>query len=409
MIRSGKPILFVIGSLDVGGAETHLVQVLPRLRAKGFQPVVYTLVRKGALAGELEQHEIPVYAPWGSTALSGLPRPIRLVVTFITSPLALLWHMWKGATVVHTFLPAAYLVGGLLSFAAPLRARVMSRRSLNLYQEKHPWLSRIEYWMHPRMSAVLGNSRAVVEDLRMEGVSAGHLRLLYNGLDEKRFLDLPSKHSARTKLGLNEESLVLVSVANLIPYKGHRDILEALAQIGGNLPSAWTLILVGRDDGIGAGLRSYAESVGIDQHILWLGQRTDALAVMRAADIGVLASHQEGFSNSVLEGMAIGLAMVVTDVGGNREAIGEEKCGIVVPPRNPKALADAISSLAVDADLRVSIGLHASQRIMSRFSMERCVSGYACLYDALLEGQELPGEPGGELIEGGDDAALCEC
>ena len=135
-------------------------------------------------------------------------------------------------------------------------------------------------------------------------------------------------------------------IANLIPYKGHRELIEGLSHIERELPGDWRILLVGRDHGIRAELEALSTTCGVSHRIRFLGQRSDIPALLAAADFGLLTSREEGFSNVILEGMAAGLAMIVTDVGGNAEAVVHGETGFVVPPRNPKAIGDAILELA---------------------------------------------------------------
>lgn len=232
-----RSILFVIGDLDLGGAERHLVQILPALASRNLSPVVYAITHKGQLAPLLEKQGIPVIAPPLSALTRRLPRYVRQFAVLPLSFAGLLFTLLtRRPRIVHFFLPAAYLLGGLTSLLVPLDGRIMSRRSLRNYQLNHPFLARIERWLHPRMTAVLGNSNAVVEQLREEGVLRDHLGLIYNGVDVSLYHSQPERSELRNLLGIPEEALVLVTVANFIPYKGHEDLLLALSGIREELP-----------------------------------------------------------------------------------------------------------------------------------------------------------------------------
>lgn len=379
-------IVFVIGNLDVGGAERHLVQVLPKLKQVGFSPLVYTLTHKGKLAAVLESQGVPVVEPWFSAYFRRLPRLFRrLLLTPFSFVTFCILMMRYRSPIVHFFLPESYLFGGVSSWMmmSP-RIKLMSRRSLNLYQLKYPVLAKIERLLHSGMSAVLGNSKAVVRELAAEGVKTSRLGLLYNGIDLEVFGKLPPRASVRSGLGIQSDALMMVCVANLIPYKGHIDLIQALGDIRADLPSGWVIALVGRDCGIASELQALAKRLGLDEHIKWLGERSDAIAICSAADIGVLSSHQEGFSNSVLEGMAAGVAMVVTDVGGNAEAVMDGVSGLVVPARDPAALGQALLTLANDERARQLMAKAGRQRVADNFSLTTCVNRYAGLYQALL-------------------------
>src|SRR5262249_27490264 len=111
--------------------------------------------------------------------------------------------------------------------------------------------------------------------------------------------------------------------------------------------------------------------------------------LLKASDLGVLApTRNEGFSNAVLEGMASGLPMVVTDVGGNAEAVLDGETGLVVAPHNPTALGAAIVRLAHDPDLRRSMGERAKKRAANEFSCTTSLNQYCALYEELLARKE---------------------
>lgn len=377
-------IVFVIGSLDYGGAERHLTQVLPGLARRGLSVQVFTLSAPGAQAPILRDKGIDVIAPPLAPRQGSI---FYRVARFVVSAWSFGVYMLRTRpAVVHFFLPQAYLVGGLISLGTGAPCRVMSRRSRNIYQRKHALMARIERFLHSRMNAVLGNSRSVVADLAEEGVRQERLGLIYNGIDLEPFAATADRTDMRRALGIGDDELVFALVANLIPYKGHEDLLSALALA--NLPRPWRLVCVGRDDGILAGLQTLARQLGIADHVLWAGPRTDIPDLLGAADVGILASHEEGFSNAVLEYMAASLPTVVTDVGGNSEAVVDGVTGFVVPPVDRHAIAEALRRL-VDPALRLQMGQAGRARVGKEFSLERCVSHYDELYRALLENRGL--------------------
>ena len=380
-----RSILFVIGDLDVGGTERHLLQILPLLARADLSPTVYTLTHKGELAPFLEQQGIRVIAPPLSLLTRRLPRHVRRLVGPPLSFAGLLFALLKvRPRIVHFFLPAAYLLGGLTSLLVPLDGRVMSRRSLHDYQSGHQYMAKIERWLHRRMTASLGNSKAVVEQLAEEGVPGDRLGLIYNGIDINIYRALPDRTELRQSLGIENEVLVLVMVANFIPYKGHEDLLQALSSIRLELPPSWVILLVG-GGGYEDVIRNRATALSLEQHVRHLGTRSDIPQILAAADMGILCSHQEGFSNSVLEGMAAGLPMVVTNVGGNPEAVIDGENGLVVPPHNPAALGDAILRLAHNANARKHMGAAGHQRVETLFSHDLCVAKYCALYEGLMD------------------------
>lgn len=376
-------ILFVIGSLDVGGAEMHLFQLLPRLKERNWDIELFCLNKPGVLANELSKMGVKIhYSPFEyRTGSSFLYRVFRILTAFLSLWVLLLRKRFK---IVHFFLPTAYLMGAICSILTFTKFKIMSRRSLNLYQYSHPFLFKVEKKLHYFMDGILGNSEAVIAQLADEGVSNSKLHLIYNGVDLSRFKNAKSRTDIRESLSIPESALVFAIVANILPYKGHGALLQALAKASPQLPKPWYLLVIGRDDGIASVLKQQAQEYNISDSIKWLGSRSDVPDLLVSADIGILSSLEEGFSNAILECMASGLPMIVTDVGGNKEAVLNGITGIVVPPNEPTELADAIVYLANNADKRTQYALASKERINSEFSMDVCVSKYDLFYTNLI-------------------------
>jgi len=373
---SSRKILYLIGSLDLGGAERHLVLIAPRLKRLNWEPAIYCLTARGVQANEIEKAGVRIIKP--PSEINETQTAIGKLARLVASSCKLFWLLLsERPRIVHFFLPTAYLIGAPLAIAARVPIRVMSRRSLNIYQRNHPVLSRIEKLLHPRMQMVLANSQAVLNELRAETAVGSPVELIYNGVDISQTNDPPAK-----TMGGNRDSrkLTLIITANLIPYKGHVDLFHALATVAEKFPKSWELLCVGRDDGLGKTLTELARGLRLDGNIRLLGSRPDVPSLLSLADIGILCSHEEGFSNAILEGMAAGLPMVVTDVGGNAEAVVDQETGFVVPAHDPAALGAAILALASDAKLRQQLGKAARRRVEIHFSLEQCVERYDALY-----------------------------
>ena len=367
-------LVTIIGSLDLGGTEKHLCQVMPRLQGDNLDITVIAFRTRGVLAAEMEAQNVCVLSPPGPQWLEN--------TTLIRRAFIFLWLgvmlARQRPDIVLFFLPEAYLLGGFWAVLLGSPIRIMSRRSLNFYQRKHPLLSFLERCLHKKMHALVGNSKAVIQNLETETKgTARSIQLMYNGIDPKDFISKRSVNEIRREIGISSNAFVLIQVANFIPYKGHRDLLEALASVQRRLPNPWRLICVGRDDGILDQLKSFADQLNIGGSVVWLEDRRDIADLMAISHVGLSSSHEEGLSNSVLEGMAVGLPMIVTDVGGNPELVVHNETGLVVPPRNSLAFGNACISLANDATLRASMGRSGLKRSLSRFS-------YLDLYQSLV-------------------------
>lgn len=365
----------------MGGAERHLVQILPELRRRGWLVEIYCVSKRGVMADVLEDEGVLVFTP----PISAKPdsgyarRMVRLLAAFW----GLVVHLGlRRPRFVHFFLPEAYMLGEVCALIAGTPVRIMSRRSLNDYQRGRPISRWVERRLHRTIHHALGNSRAVVEQLHAEGLPADRVGLIYNGIDLSQLQARRGRAEVRLELALAPKALVYVLVANLIPYKGHRDALQAFALAKSALPDEWAVLMVGRDDGIGESLRGEAAALGIGDHVKWLGMRRDVPDLLAASDVGLLCSHQEGFSNAILEAMGAGLPVVATDAGGNAEAVQEGQTGFIVPVRAPARMAEAIVALA-DKERRDKMGSAARTRVESQFSLPGCVDRYEACYRRL--------------------------
>jgi len=380
-----KSLVFIVANLDVGGAENHVIQIALGLKKSFISPSVFAILNKGILAKDLERSGVPVTTPAVKTSWNTLNK-FQKVTRLIQAAVSLFFYLRKKRPdIVHLFLPMPYLLGGVVSLLAGVRVCVMSRRSLNYYQSKYFGIALIERLLHRRMSYVLGNSKAVLRDLRNEGVLENQLGLIYNGVNIPNKLCLGDRNKLREQIFVESTDLLIIMIANLIPYKGHNDLLYGLSKASTLLPHNWKLVCVGHDrHGIKNQLMSLSHELGIAESVHFLGGRNDVTSLLQASDIAVLCSHEEGFSNAILEAMAAGLASVVTDVGGNSEAIRDGVDGYVIQPYMPDDLGQAIARLLNDKCLRESMGMAARIRAETKFSAEVCVHGYEQLYRKLV-------------------------
>jgi glycosyltransferase involved in cell wall biosynthesis len=370
--HSGPPrVLFVINKLTRGGAERHLARIAPDLMTKGIAVELFLFERGGELEPGLAKAGVPIH---------GAHRRLPFVKLLASAIDLYRYIRTQRPDIVHFFLPKSYVVGSLVALAAGHKTCLMSRRSLTHYHRGHPWIVPLEKWLHRRMSALLGNSCAVVDELVAEVGGLGKVGLIYNGVEIPPLADEPTRRIKRAALGLPAEAFVMVIVANLIGYKGHADLFDSLHLAAGRLPQPWRLMVVGRDDGIGEVLKARAAQLGLTGNILWMGDRGDVEAILPAADVGLLVSHQEGFSNALIEAMAQALPVIATEVGGNADAVVDGQTGRLVPVRDPISLSKAIVELASDLERRTAMGQAARERTRMMFSQAHCVDRYERLY-----------------------------
>jgi glycosyltransferase involved in cell wall biosynthesis len=232
---------------------------------------------------------------------------------------------------------------------------------------------------------VVGNAEAIRRMLvEEEGLPPERVSVIRNGLDLKRF-------AARVREGLKaplpdtKGAPVVVHVANMNhPVKRQEDLLRALARLrreGHGLHA----FLVG-DGPRRPELERLAGQLGLTDTVHFLGHRADVPAIYAQADFGVLCSTAEGMSNAVMEGMAAGLPMVVTRVGGNPELVADGERGLVVPPLQPEAMAGAFRRLLADRELGGRMGAEARAFVERELSLERLVRRHDALYRRVARG-----------------------
>ena len=389
----------VTGALKRGGCEIHLARVLPRLNPAEFDVQLFLLFERGELVEDLVQRGFTVHAPVVSSKFISFPllSTIWKMIFAVYLLARLLTHFIVFRPhIAHFFLPAAYLIGFPIATLSRVKVRVMSRRSLNNYQRKNALtvaLTKIERNFHRSVDHVLGNSKAVVRQLMNdEHVPAQKITLIYNGVA----LSPPKadRMSIRNQWGISDDDVMMVVVANLIPYKGHADLIEALALLKGKTP--YKCVMIGYDSGIQSALEAQARTHNLDDQIIFTGSRPDLADFYHAADLSVLCSHEEGFSNTILEAMAAGLPLVVTDVGGNSEAVTHDENGLVVAPHNPKELSKAIDRLLDSESLRHRFGARSRDMTKEKFTLTECVSQYEAFYKKVAPKSNKSVQPAGE-------------
>jgi glycosyltransferase involved in cell wall biosynthesis len=338
-------ILFAIGSLEVGGAESQMTTLISQLYDHKYCCHVFVLQQGGPLNQYLQELGVPIYD--GGLKKGDLVRaPWKLVL----AQLKLLKVMLcVKPVVVHSFLPLVTFMGALAGRLTKVPLIISSRRALGKHQERYIILRPFDILANRLSHRVTVNSKAVWEDtVNRDHIDPIKMVLIYNGVDVS-IVDLvkSSRKEIRRKLGIRAHDRVIIVIGNLIPYKGHGDLLVAAQKVLRHIPQA-IFLLAGEDRGIGRDLKNMAIDLGIAAKVRFLGLRNDIPNLMAASDLSVLPSHEEGFSNVILESMAAGLPVVATGVGGNREAILDGVTGWLVPPRNPAAMAKKIVDLLSD-------------------------------------------------------------
>jgi L-malate glycosyltransferase len=181
--------------------------------------------------------------------------------------------------------------------------------------------------------------------------------------------------------------LQVVCVASLRQVKAHEVLLDAWRMVSNEVRRNARLVLAGDGDLRGE-LESLAHAYGIWNEVVFAGEVRDVGSLLDQSDVFVLTSDAEGMSNALLEAMAHGLAPVVTDVGSNREVIGDAAAALVVPPRDSAQVAHRLEWLLTDPSARTVIGARARRRVEEHYGMDFVSTRYRALYEELLAARE---------------------
>jgi glycosyltransferase involved in cell wall biosynthesis len=229
--------------------------------------------------------------------------------------------------------------------------------------------------------AVSGSTRDFL--VRQRFVPEDRVRLIWNGAPLEDFAPVSAERArnAREELGIPENAVVFGTIGRLNAQKGHRFLLEAAARVLPQVPTARALI-VGDGDLMGE-LRQQAAGLGIADRVVFAGHRTDVPDLLGALDIFCISSLYEGTPLALFEAMAAGCAIVSTAVDGCREVLEDGVTGILVPPAEPRALADGLERVLADGALRQALGRHALAA-SRRYDVRECVRQMQAFYDELL-------------------------
>jgi glycosyltransferase involved in cell wall biosynthesis len=251
------------------------------------------------------------------------------------------------------------------------RGKALARPVRLLYRLTLPWTQKI-----------VNISAGEMALMRAEGIPAGKMTVIYNGVDGEMFLPAKPQRDPRDAAG-KESPLVVGCVAFLSKRKGVNNLIDAFRQVVDRCPRA-RLQIIG-DGEERAALLAQIGALELQRHVELLGARPDVSKLMNAFDIAVLPSLWEPFGLVIVEAMACAKPVVATRVGGIPEIVEHGRTGLLVPAATVEPLAQALLSLIENAALRKRLGEAGRQRFVERFDSRTMAANYEALYDSLLE------------------------
>ena len=236
---------------------------------------------------------------------------------------------------------------------------------------------------------IVGVSSEITNILKGRYPSAD-VRCIRNGIDLARVVPTLEPSVMRAQLGISPHAFVVGTVGRLMPIKGFEYLIQAFAQLRrqqGPKESKSKLVIVGEGP-LRAVLGQYAENNGLSHHVEFLGMRTDVYNVMRVFDVFALSSLHEGVPMVLLEAMALGVPIVASHVGGVPEILADRKEAVLVPAKDPQALAEAMGVVARSSELRAELIRAARVRVETQFSIQSSAAKMREMYRSLCDGGE---------------------
>lgn len=360
-------VLHLITELNIGGAQKALARLLAHLDRDRFAPTTACLYAgDGPVADEIRAFSVPVIdlgmtAKWRWDAFWQLYRLLRR----------------ERPTILHTWMFHANIPGRVLGRLAGVPIVISSEQTMGQESHWRYWLNRIT---DPLTDRVVCVSQQVADFVvKKVGIPQRKTVVIPNGIDVRDFEHLPAKQQVRAALGLPFDQMLIGTVSRLKLVKR----LDVLLQAMKSLRDIYVVII--GDGPERTQLEAMSERAGIASRVHFAGQQDDVRIWLAALDMFVLSSDWEGMPNAVLEAMAAGLPVVATAVGGTPEVVMDGVTGLLVPPRDPGVLAEAIDRLLRDPELRRQMGRAGWERVAAQFDISNPVRRTETLYKQILQ------------------------
>jgi len=382
--RTRRPIsiLCLITSLEMGGAQMMLYKLLASMDRTRFAPEVISLIDIGPMGEKIESLGVEVRS---LGMRPGVPNPMGILRL-------IRWLRRAPPDVIQTWMYHADLIGGLaakLAGGIPLawgirQSNLSDQGSRRLTIHTMRICAQMSRWLPTRIVCCSEASQRVHTAL---GYVNGKMIVIPNGFDLRAFKpDSAARKSVRAEMQISADAPVIGLVGRFDPQKDHRNFVYAAALLHRSRPDVHFLLCGDDITWENAELRAWIEEAGIRKQCRLVGRRQDMSRLTAALDIAASSSSfGEGFPNVIGEAMACGVPCVVTDVGDSALIVGQT--GRVVPPQNPKALANALSEIVeLGREGRTRLGTAARCRIQGHFDLPDIVTRYQNLYQELADG-----------------------
>jgi len=364
--RKMKRVLHFIGSLEMGGTENMLLLYLKNTKSKNLEHSVCTLYSGGALEKEFQSAGIKVYC-LGIKGKFSLPIAIARFKKLVEE---------LHPNIIHSYLLQENLVARLVGKLTNTKV-ICGKRDTDRHKSR--WKVALDLSTMGMAELHVSNSREGANELTAYGLPHQKIKYIPNGKDLKKF-DLPiGKIEAKKRIGCSENEILLGCIARLYEFKGQKYLIQALPSVLGKYPKA-KIVLVGGGS-MEESLQELAKSLGVEEKVLFLGERKDIPELLKAFDLFVFPSLREGMPGALMEAMASGLPVIATNIDGNNELIVDGENGVLVSPERPQQISAKIILLLENKEMAERLGEKAKETIEKKFSIDNMVTQIDSLYE----------------------------
>ena len=363
------------GSAAYGGGERYLELLFERLDRARYRALLIC-PEPGSFVGRMKERGVETHL-------------VHLAPLF--NPIALWRLTWllarERVTILQTHGARANFYGRIAGRLAGVPVIISTvHNSLKDYEVRsfrrglYTFLLRLTLPLVHRIICVSdSNRRDLIDECP---AAAARIQTVYNGVDPSAFLLQPDRTKVREELGI-VSGPVLITIARLTEAKGHRYLLQALPRLLETWPQLCCLF-VGEGE-LHDTLQRMAMDLGVERSCRFVGIREDIVEILAAADVVVLPSLSEGFPFVLLEALAMGCPVVASQVNGVPELIEDHKTGLLVPPRDPQALATAIREVLSDSTAASKMGAAGRAVVQERFTVDHMVANTTAIFDAAMQ------------------------
>lgn len=363
-------VIHILQSLEIGGMENGVVNLLNGLSRESFTPLLCCLEKEGPLRVRLS-NDIKLFNLNQKEGLHPL-LPLRLAKII----------QQENVQIVHThnFGTAIYgIIGGRLA-----RVPVIIHGEHGMIAQEKPRRRIIAKYLYKKADAII----SVSEDLKKIlvnniGIKSENIETILNGVDIGRFSVNSDLSKVREELGILPTDLVVGTVGRMVPIKNQASLIRSFSEVLKHIPGA-KLLLIG-DGPLRSKLEEIALSIVAKSSIVFAGQRDDVDKVLKIMHIFVLPSLSEGMSNVILEAMAAGLPVIASNVGDNNKLVKNNDTGKILDSLDIQDISNAIIDLLSNKEKAKKMGARGKEYVVQHYSLDKMVKEYEEMYLAHMK------------------------